>query len=147
MMTLGQKLTHLRKDNNLTQEQFAEMMKVSRQSISKWELGTVYPDTEKLIRISKIFHCSLDYLLKDEIESMDINAVAANEDAKADKAKGYILTYLSFPPLFGFIVAIFSLRHQYKNTHNRKCMILSSIGMVVSLILTAIMMAGFIFGL
>ena len=147
MMTLGEKLAHLRKENNLTQEQFAEMLKVSRQSVSKWELGAVYPDTEKLIRIGKIFNCSLDYLLKDEIESMDINATAANEAAKEDKMKGYFLTYLSFPPLFGFIVAVFSLRHQYKNVHNKTCMILSIIGMMVSLALTVTMIIGFAFGL
>ena len=74
-MTMGEKLAKLRREHNLTQEQFAELLMVSRQSVSKWELNTTYPDTEKLIRISKLFDCSLDYLLKDEIEQMDINVV------------------------------------------------------------------------
>ena len=64
-MTFGNKLSALRKENNYTQEQLAELLGVSRQSISKWESGTAYPETEKLIRISTLFDCSLDYLLRD----------------------------------------------------------------------------------
>ena len=50
-MTVGEKIVKLRKEQNLTQEQFADMLKVSRQSVSKWELDSTYPDTEKLIRM------------------------------------------------------------------------------------------------
>lgn len=58
------------------QEQLAEILKVSRQSVSKWECDAAYPNTEKVIRIGKIFDCSLDYLLKDEFEQMDVNLAA-----------------------------------------------------------------------
>lgn len=68
-MTVGDKLAKLRKENNYTQEQLADILGVSRQSISKWESNISYPETEKLIRISELFHCSLDYLLKDEMET------------------------------------------------------------------------------
>ena len=64
-MTLGNKLAKLRKENNYTQEQSAYMLGVSRQAISKWESDLAYPETEKLIRLSEMYHCSLDYLLKD----------------------------------------------------------------------------------
>ncbi len=64
-MTLGDKLSKLRKENNYTQEQLADILKVSRQAISKWESNTTYPETDKLIRMSELFDCSLDYLLKD----------------------------------------------------------------------------------
>lgn len=67
-MTLGEKLSKARKENNYTQEQLAEVLGVSRQSISKWESNLAYPETEKLIRISELFGCSLDYLLKENIE-------------------------------------------------------------------------------
>ncbi len=67
-MTLGDKLTRLRKENNYTQEQLAEIMEVSRQSISKWESDIAYPETEKIIRLAKLFNCSTDYLLKDDCE-------------------------------------------------------------------------------
>lgn len=68
-MTLGDKLSRLRKENNYTQEQLADILGVSRQAISKWESDVSYPETEKLIQLSDIYHCSLDYLLRDEMES------------------------------------------------------------------------------
>lgn len=65
-MTLGDKLTKLRKENNYTQEQLAEMLGVSRQAISKWESNISYPETEKLLKLGELYGCSMDYLLKDE---------------------------------------------------------------------------------
>jgi len=67
-MTLGDKLSKLRKENNYTQEQLADILGVSRQAISKWESDTAFPETERLIRISELYGCSLDYLLKDEAD-------------------------------------------------------------------------------
>lgn len=72
-MTLGDKLSKLRKQNNYTQEQLADILGVSRQAISKWESDVSYPETEKLIQLSDMYHCSLDYLLRDEMESDDHN--------------------------------------------------------------------------
>lgn len=68
-MTFGDKLSKLRKENNYTQEQLADVLGVSRQAISKWESDITYPETDKLIRISGLFHCSLDYLLKAAAET------------------------------------------------------------------------------
>ncbi len=68
-MTLGDKLSKLRKENNYTQEQLADVLEVSRQAISKWESDTTYPETDKLIRMSELLDCSLDYLLKDKVET------------------------------------------------------------------------------
>lgn len=65
-MTFGEKLSKLRKENNYTQEQLAEVLEVTRQSVSKWESDIAYPETDKLIRIARLFNCSVDYLLKDE---------------------------------------------------------------------------------
>ncbi len=141
-MTIGEKITKLRKENNLTQEQFAELMHVSRQSVSKWELGSVYPDTEKLIRISKLFSCSLDYLLKDEIERMDENMTGESERARHLRMQAFFLTYLSFPPLFGWLVGIFSLRLQCTTVKNRKQIALTCVGIVFSLAITGLIVAG-----
>lgn len=146
-MTMGEKLAKLRREHNLTQEQFAELLKVSRQSVSKWELNTTYPDTEKLIRISKLFDCSLDYLLKDEIEQMDINVVEANEEARYIKLRAGVLTYLSFPPIFGWIVGIYSLKFQKENMKSKTQIGLTIVGILFSLTLTVIMIAGVAFGL
>jgi len=71
-MTFGEKLTKLRKEHNYTQEQLAEILGVSRQSISKWESDLAYPETEKLIRIGELFDCSMDYLLKDGQETTTV---------------------------------------------------------------------------
>lgn len=65
-MTLGDKLSKLRKENNYTQEQLADVLGVSRQAISKWESNITYPETNKLVRMSKIFNCTTDYLLLEE---------------------------------------------------------------------------------
>lgn len=146
-MTMGEKLAKLRREHNLTQEQFAEILMVSRQSVSKWELNTTYPDTEKLIRISKLFDCSLDYLLKDEIEQMDINVVEANEEARYIKLRAGVLTYLSFPPIFGWIVGIYSLKFQKENMKSKTQIGLTIVGILFSLTLTVIMIAGVAFGL
>lgn len=67
-MTLGEKLTKLRKEQNYTQEQLAEILEVSRQSVSKWESDLAYPETSKLKQLSKLYKCSIDYLLDDENE-------------------------------------------------------------------------------
>lgn len=70
-MTFGDKLSTLRKENNFTQEQLADVLGVSRQAISKWESDTTYPETDKLIRICKLFHCSTDYLLLEDENSVE----------------------------------------------------------------------------
>jgi transcriptional regulator with XRE-family HTH domain len=66
-MTLGEKLEQLRHKNGYTQEQVAELLGISRQAVGKWEAGLAYPETEKLIEIGRLFDCSMDYLLKEEI--------------------------------------------------------------------------------
>lgn len=66
-MTLGEKIAKQRKDNNYTQEQLADILGVSRQSISKWESDMAYPETDKLLKLGKLFDCSMDYLLNGEI--------------------------------------------------------------------------------
>ena len=77
-MTLGDKIAKQRKVQNLTQEQLAQLLGVSRQSISKWESNIAYPETDKLIRLGNIFGCSMDYLLKDEVTEA---SGATNADA------------------------------------------------------------------
>ena len=66
-MRFCDKLAKLRKNNNLSQEQLAEMMNVSRQSISKWESGSTYPDMDKMLQLCKILNCKLDELMDDGV--------------------------------------------------------------------------------
>lgn len=81
-MTLGEKLSKLRRENNYTQEQLADILGVSRQSISKWESNLAYPETEKLIRMGELFDCSMDYLLKHSMENDNINQKDTSEEPK-----------------------------------------------------------------
>ncbi len=68
-MSLGQNLQFLRKQKEMTQEQLAETLEVSRQSVSKWESDTTYPETDKLLQIANLFHCTLDDLMQKDISS------------------------------------------------------------------------------
>mgnify|MGYP001775239831 CR=1 FL=1 len=64
-MIFAEKLVQLRKKAGWSQEELAAQMNVSRQSVSKWEGAQSIPDLEKIIRLSKLFNVSTDYLLKD----------------------------------------------------------------------------------
>ena len=64
-MSLGDKIRSLRKKNNLSQEQLAEKLNVSRQAVSKWESNIAYPDISNLILLREIFGVTLDYLVID----------------------------------------------------------------------------------
>lgn len=72
IMSLGENLQFLRKRENMTQEQLAETLEVSRQSVSKWESDSTYPETDKLLQLTEIFHCTLDDLMKKDISSQYI---------------------------------------------------------------------------
>ena len=69
-MILADKIIDLRKKNGWSQEELAEKLDVSRQSISKWESAQSVPDMGRILKLSQIFGVSTDYLLKDEIESI-----------------------------------------------------------------------------
>lgn len=75
-MNFAEKLYTLRTQSGYSQEVLAEKLNVSRQAVSKWEIGTTLPETDKLIAISNLFNVSIDSLLIDSIslntfESMD----------------------------------------------------------------------------
>ncbi|MBQ9745801.1 MAG: helix-turn-helix transcriptional regulator, partial [Clostridia bacterium] len=78
-MTFGEKLSKLRKEHNYTQEQLADILGVTRQSISKWESDIAYPETEKLIKMGKLFECSMDYLLNDDATEKTSAAAGSEE--------------------------------------------------------------------
>lgn len=106
-MKTGDKIARLRKQNNLTQDQLASLLKVSRQSVSKRESNITYPETDKIIRISQIFDCSIDYLLNDKIEEpqskefkSEINSVqeqvisqnVTSQESEIKKERCFVLT-------------------------------------------------------
>ena len=69
-MSLGENLQFLRKRNDITQEQLAEKLNVSRQSVSKWESDTAYPEMDKLLQLCETFNCRLDDMIKGDISSL-----------------------------------------------------------------------------
>lgn len=74
-MKFAYKLQELRKGSGMSQEEFAELLGVSRQSVSKWESGKGYPEIDKLIFISNYFNTSLDLLLKDTSNCEDSSSI------------------------------------------------------------------------
>lgn len=67
-MILADKITNLRKKAGWSQEELANQLGVSRQSVSKWESGASIPDLDKILRLSQLFEVSTDYLLRDDLE-------------------------------------------------------------------------------
>jgi len=67
-MCFASKLKKLRKEKGLSQEQLAMLLTISRQDVSKWELGESMPDTENIVQIGELFKVTIDYLLKDNLE-------------------------------------------------------------------------------
>lgn len=70
-MKFGDNLRKLRKSKKLSQEDLAEKMHVSRQSVSKWETGEAYPEMNNILELCKIFHCSINDLVNDSIIDID----------------------------------------------------------------------------
>lgn len=105
-MTFGEKLYQLRKAQGLSQEALAEKLHTSRQAISKWENDNGYPETEKIILISRLFQISLDDLLKEERE-MGAVRDSAGEDAQigsAEKGKEKNGFYINRETANGFLL-------------------------------------------
>lgn len=80
-MIFADKLICLRKNSGWSQEEFASMMGVSRQSVSKWEGAQSIPDLDKMVKISQLFGVSTDYLLKDDIEETEV--LRTSDDSKS----------------------------------------------------------------
>lgn len=85
-MKLNEKIYQLRKNSNMSQEELADKLNISRQALSRWENGTAQPAANNVVEISKLFGVTTDYLLNDEYQSdEDIPAV------KEAKKVNYIL--------------------------------------------------------
>ena len=78
-MNFNEKLQKLRKEKKYSQEELADMLDVTRQSVSKWESGQTYPEMDKLLAICKIFGCTLEELTNDTIK---LNEFAGEKKSK-----------------------------------------------------------------
>ncbi len=70
-MSLGKNIQYLRKQQKITQEQLAEIMSVSRQTVSRWEAEEIIPELNKLVALSELFSCKLDALVKEDMTACD----------------------------------------------------------------------------
>lgn len=68
-MSMGSKLAQARRKNNLTQEELAEKLGVTRQAVSRWESNAAYPETDKIVRLSQLLGVSCDWLLQEGEEA------------------------------------------------------------------------------
>lgn len=93
-MKFGDNLKKLRKTKKLSQEDLAEKLNVSRQSVSKWETGDAYPEMNNLLELCKVFHCKINDLVNDsiiDIDSLDENVkekVISLKQEEQNKMKG-----------------------------------------------------------
>ena len=78
-MDLGKKILELRKKENLSQEQLAEKMNVTRQTISKWELNETTPDIKQAKELSRLFKISLDELTENDMTTLVMQKVSNTE--------------------------------------------------------------------
>ena len=93
-MILADKIIENRKKNGWSQEELAEKLGVSRQSVSKWESAQAIPDMKKILQLSEVFGVSTDYLMKDEIEEKpDLIILDPPRDGVHPKALPKILGY------------------------------------------------------
>lgn len=106
-MNLGQKIASLRKKNNLSQEELAERIGVTRQTISKWELEETTPDINQAKILSKTFNVSLDELVNNDVSSILVEKVSNTEKLAGIIIK--ILKVLGIGLLVLFIINILVL--------------------------------------
>lgn len=131
-MKFGDKLIKLRKKHGLSQEDLANKLNVSRQSVSKWESNNTYPETDKIVQICNIFNCSMDDLINDKIT--DIEEVERKEKNNLN---------IALDSLLEFITKTINMLSRMKLSSIIKCFIeqviivllLAFIGMIISSII------------
>lgn len=87
-MNIGKKIAALRNAAHLSQEQLAETLSVSRQSVSKWEMGTSIPQCDKIVQLAALFHISVDTLLSDELSTTAADTPIQNHYFGTDGFRG-----------------------------------------------------------
>lgn len=109
-MKLSDKIVNLRKRHGMSQEDLAEKLYVSRQAVSRWEVGSAQPDSSNILQLSRLFGVTTDYLLNDECEiDHDVQVVKDIEIPVKNKSKKIMALCVSAVGLFGnFVIYILS---------------------------------------
>ena len=112
-MILGEKIVLLRKKNNYSQEDLANELGISRQSVSKWESGNSIPDLDKIIKMSSLFGVSTDYLLKDELEeetpSESDEVIEEGKTVSLEEANSFLEATPQFASRLSLAISLFIL--------------------------------------
>src|SRR5574344_53653 len=152
-MKFSDKLAKKRKENNLSQEQLADRLNMSRQAISKWESGSTYPDMNTIIELCKIFNCTLNELLDDGV--IDNNSKISDDSWVSDILDFITKTYNMFCSmkfkdiikcLFEFIVLILILSLGFNIIGNIFNSLLSRLLGVLNIYPTIFNIYSFIYG-
>lgn len=106
-MDFGSKISYLRKKNNMSQESLAELLDITRQTLSKWELNETTPDINQAKKLSKIFNVSLDELTDNNITNVIVEKVSNTERLALFTIK--ILKFIGIIFTIGFIALILEI--------------------------------------
>lgn len=157
-MILADKIILLRKKNGWSQEEFAEKMDVSRQSVSKWEGAQSVPELDKILLMSRIFGVSTDFLLKDEIEEAEYVEEDGDDEngvrrVSMEEASAFLMATRETAPKIAFGVALcilspvlllFLLGGEDSGTFPIRETVATGIGVAVLLLMVALAVALFI---
>lgn len=105
-MELNEKLTQLRKEKSLTQMELAEGINVSRQAISKWEIGKTVPSMENLICLSKLYDVPLDYLIN-ERDKQKTDGASTKENVKQIRHLRYLIPIVCVITIVAILTGVF----------------------------------------
>ena len=109
---IANNITYLRKEQKLTQAEFAKKINYSDKAVSKWERGESIPDIVVLKQISDLFGITVDYLLKEHTDKEELIVVDKKNKGKINKLA---LTLLSVTPIWGIATLIFTLILMFSN--------------------------------
>lgn len=125
-MKLSDNLKIIRKENNLSQEQLAEQLGVSRQAVSKWESGQSYPEMDKVLLICKLFNYNIDELMNENIKEVE----------ETKESKNNINKYID--DFFGFVTKTIDMISTMSFMQKIKCLVEQIIIVLVLLCIFAI---------
>ena len=125
-MKLSNNLKNIRKENNLSQEQLAEKLGVSRQAVSKWESGQTYPEMDKVLLICKLFNYNIDELMNENVKEVN----------ETKESKVNINKYVD--DFFNFITKTVNMLSAMNNKQRFKCLIEQIMVIIILLLLFAI---------
>ena len=112
-MILGQRIKEEREKRQWTQDYLAETLNVSRQAISKWEVGSTYPDIDRLVQISNLFDITLDSLIKGDDSLKKSIVISKNAKSQTNvwefmRSTGWMMVIAIIYLVTKMIIAVFS---------------------------------------